>query len=202
MGAGRFRRSPPNLPTDGNVDLFSFDDDYLRRLRQGDTSVEQHFVAYFSRLLLIKVRRRVRSPEAVEDIRKETFLRVFKALRNEDGIRNAQGLGSFVNSVCNFVLFEHYRASGREQPMDDGFAETPDQTIDLHGAMVTGETKEQVRQVLQSMEAKDREILTAVFLEERDKNEICRQYGIDREYLRVLVHRAKARFRTQSGRIN
>ena len=27
-----------------------------------------------------------------------------------------------------------------------------------------------------------------------DKDEICRRFSVDRQYLRVLVHRAKARF--------
>ena len=34
-----------------------------------------------------------------------------------------------------------------------------------------------------------------VFLEERDKDEICRSFSVERNYLRVLVHRAKEKFR-------
>jgi RNA polymerase sigma-70 factor (ECF subfamily) len=37
--------------------------------------------------------------------------------------------------------------------------------------------------------------LRAVFLEERDKDEVCTELGVDRDYLRVLLHRAKASFR-------
>jgi RNA polymerase sigma-70 factor, ECF subfamily len=37
--------------------------------------------------------------------------------------------------------------------------------------------------------------LREVFLEERDKDEVCRDYGVDREYLRVLLHRAKQSFK-------
>jgi len=33
-------------------------------------------------------------------------------------------------------------------------------------------------------------------LEERDKDEVCRDYGVDREYLRVLLHRAKKSFKS------
>jgi RNA polymerase sigma-70 factor (ECF subfamily) len=38
--------------------------------------------------------------------------------------------------------------------------------------------------------------LQAVFLEERDKDEVCTELGVDRDYLRVLLHRAKGSFRT------
>jgi RNA polymerase sigma-70 factor (ECF subfamily) len=35
-----------------------------------------------------------------------------------------------------------------------------------------------------------------VFLEERNKDEVCRDFGVDREYLRVLLHRAKQAFKS------
>ena len=38
-------------------------------------------------------------------------------------------------------------------------------------------------------------MLKWLFFDERDKNDICRDLQIDRGYLRVLVHRAKSRFR-------
>jgi len=45
------------------------------------------------------------------------------------------------------------------------------------------------------MTARDQQVLRAVFFEERDKEDICRELGVDRGYLRVLLHRAKANFR-------
>ncbi len=86
--------------------------------------------------------------------------------------------------------------------MVEGFADPPDQTIDLYGAMVTEETRQQVRQVLQQLDKKDRDLLTAIFLDERDKDEICLQFGVDRDYLRVLVYRAKSHFRVKCQKVN
>ena len=37
----------------------------------------------------------------------------------------------------------------------------------------------------------------AVFLDERDRDEVCREFGVDREYLRVLLFRAKQEFKTE-----
>jgi RNA polymerase sigma-70 factor (ECF subfamily) len=34
-----------------------------------------------------------------------------------------------------------------------------------------------------------------VLLEERDKDEVCAELGLSRDYLRVLVHRAKQSFK-------
>ncbi len=45
------------------------------------------------------------------------------------------------------------------------------------------------------MPTRDRELLRAIFLQEKEKDEVCAQFGVDREYLRVLLHRAKDKFR-------
>ena len=73
--------------------------------------------------------------------------------------------------------------------------DTPDERASAESALVTEDRKRQVRQVLEELPAKDRELLCMLFYEETDKNEICRRFSVDREYLRVLVHRAQARFR-------
>jgi RNA polymerase sigma-70 factor, ECF subfamily len=179
------------------VELFSFDEDYLKKLRQRDFRTEQHFVAYFRKLLFIKLRSRLRSSSAVEDICQETFVRVFKAVSTEGGIRSPERLGAFVNSVCNNVLQEYYRSSSHGEVADEDAREPPDQSVDLLAALVTQQTRRQVRAILLLLPEKDRRLLRSVFLEEKDKDEVCRDFGVDRDYLRVLLHRAKESFRVE-----
>ena len=54
-----------------------------------------------------------------------------------------------------------------------------------------------VREILLDLPVRDRSLLKAVFLDERDREEICREFGVDREYLRVLLHRAKQDFKIE-----
>jgi RNA polymerase sigma-70 factor, ECF subfamily len=177
------------------VEFFSFDEAYLKRLRERDFPTEQHFVAYFRKLLLIKLRSRLRSSQAVDDIAQETFLRVFKAMQAEGGIRQPERLGAFVNSVCNNVLQEFYRSVDHGASLDDDAPEPVDKLIDLEGFLVTKQTREQVRKVLALLGEKDRQLLRSIFLEEKQKDDVCREFGVDRDYLRVLLHRAKQSFR-------
>jgi RNA polymerase sigma-70 factor, ECF subfamily len=177
------------------VEFFSFDDAYLQRLRNRDFQTEQHFVAYFSKLILIKLRSRMCSSDALEDVRQETFVRVFKALGAEGGIRSGERLGGFVNSVCNNVLQEFYRASARDQPGDHEVRDAPDKTIDLDGMLASNQTRERVREVLGRLPEKDRQLLKALFIEDKEKDDICKDFGVNRDYLRVLLHRAKQSFR-------
>jgi RNA polymerase sigma-70 factor, ECF subfamily len=175
----------------------AFDAPYVERLRSGDFRTQEHFVAYFSELIQLKLRARLRSPQAIEDVRQETFVRVFAALRSPGGIRQPERLGAFVNSICNNVLLEHYRSSSRSDSLDDQPQnELPDPVMDVLGAVAAKQMEEKVREILDEMPERDRRILREVFLEERDKDDVCRDFGVDRDYLRVLVHRAKQSFKS------
>jgi RNA polymerase sigma-70 factor, ECF subfamily len=175
----------------------AFDAPYVERLRSGDFRTQEHFVAYFSELIQLKLRARLRSPQAIEDVRQETFVRIFAALRSPGGIRQPERLGAFVNSICNNVLLEHYRSSSRSDSLDDEPQnELPDPVMDVLGAVAAKQMEEKVREILDEMPERDRRILREVFLEERDKDEVCRDFGVDRDYLRVLLHRAKQSFKS------
>jgi RNA polymerase sigma-70 factor (ECF subfamily) len=177
---------------------FSFDAAYVHLLTDGDADTEQHFHTYFGRLLLIKLRQRLSSPAEVLDARQETLMRVLVSLRQKRNLQHPERLGAFVNAVCNNVLLEMGRSSRRTVPLSDVAEpdlpsaitdETPEATL------VTAEQQARVRDTLDQLSERDRRLLRQVFLEEEDKDVVCREFGVDREYLRVLLHRAKTRFR-------
>lgn len=174
----------------------TFDASYVNKLRAGDASTEQHFVAYFSELILLKLRPRLRRPEQIEDVKQETFSRALSLIRSEGGLRHAERLGPLVNSICNNVLMEQYRVAGRVEALPDEVAERLVETRpSALSKVISDDTRSVVRRVLDDLSERDRELLRAVFLEERDKDEVCTQLGVDRDYLRVLLHRAKGSFR-------
>jgi RNA polymerase sigma-70 factor, ECF subfamily len=175
----------------------AFDESYVERLRAGDFRTQEHFVSYFSELIQLKLRSRLRTPQAIEDVRQETFARVLGVLRNQGGIRQPERLGAFVNSICNNVLLEHYRANARDTPLEDEpETDLPDPVIDVLGAVALKEMQEKVRAILEDLSERDRRLLRQVFLEERDKDTVCKDFGVDRDYLRVLLHRAKQSFKS------
>jgi RNA polymerase sigma-70 factor, ECF subfamily len=180
------------------LQFFAFDAAYLERLRSGDARTEEHFVSYFGELIQLKLRSRLSSREAIEDVRQETFLRVLGLVRSPNGLREPDRLGAFVNSVCNHVLLEHYRSKNKTESFLDSDAEAALVNHDP-SALSLLETKDAqriVHQILKEMTDRDRMLLQSVLLEERDKDEVCKQFGITRDYLRVLVHRAKQSFKT------
>jgi RNA polymerase sigma-70 factor (ECF subfamily) len=180
------------------LQFYTFDATYIDNLCAGDRPTQQHFVDYFTALIQMKLRSRLQSPQAAEDVRQETFARVLKALRNPGTLRQPERLGAFVNTVCNHVLFEHYRASSRSDSLDDeGQPELPATGASALDAVAARQMEAKVREILLEMPKRDRALLQAVFLEERDRDEVCAEFGVDREYLRVLLHRAKREFKTE-----
>ena len=178
------------------MEFFPFDDDYVRRLREGDRWTEEHFRSYFEQLLLIKLRRRLPSPEAIQDVRQEVFVRVFKTLRAPGGgLRDARKLGAYVNTVCNNVVLEQYRQTTRTEPLLDAHLDLPT-SEDVEDALVNSEERERVRHVVKELPPRDRDILKALFFDERSHDDVCAEFGVDRGYLRVLLHRAKEKFRS------
>jgi RNA polymerase sigma-70 factor (ECF subfamily) len=175
-----------------------FDAVYVDNLRAGEAQTQEHFVAYFSELLRFKLRSRLNSAHAVEDACQETFARVFAVLRKDGGLRQPERLGAFVNSVCNHVLFEQYRFSSRGESLDEeGRPELPATGASAFDVAVVKQIKNKVREILLDLPLRDRSLLKAVFIDERDRDEVCREFAVDREYLRVLLHRAKQEFKSE-----
>jgi RNA polymerase sigma-70 factor, ECF subfamily len=173
-----------------------FDGSYVQRLRGGDPEIERHFVSYFKDLLRIKLRSRLRSRQLVEDACQETFLRVFKALRSGEEIHHPERLGAYVNTVCNHVLLELYRSEKRHATMSDSaVANIEDDTPVIEDRLLAFERRVLVRRVIDDLPDIDRRLMRALFVEERDKDDVCKEFKVDRSYLRVLLHRAKLRFR-------
>jgi RNA polymerase sigma-70 factor, ECF subfamily len=176
------------------VDFFAFDKPYVDKLRAGDPPTEHHFAAYFGKFLRIRLRARRLAPDKIDDLVQETLLRVMNKV-HQGAVRQPECFGSFVNSICNNILQEFYRIWSRNQPIEDGPTEVADKVLDLDGLLVTQETAERVRRILSELPHRDRRILRSLFFEEKDKDAICREFGVKRDYLRVLVLRAKGKFR-------
>jgi RNA polymerase sigma-70 factor (ECF subfamily) len=182
---------------DDGLQFQKFDDTYLENLRKGDLRTEEHFVNYFSELIHLKLRSRLSSKDAIEDVRQETFARIFVLLRGKEGVRNASALGALVNSICNHVLLEHYRSHSKSDAMEDSSEiDIQAEHTDVLDAMVSQDTQKTVRQILDKLSERDRQLLKRIFLEDCDKDEVCTEFGVDREYLRVLLHRAKLSFKS------
>ena len=84
----------------------AFDAGYIAGLREGDPAVEAHFVEYFRRPILATASRQLRSPDLVEDVCRQTVLRVLQYFRDGGPLNDPASLPSFVRSLCRNVIRE------------------------------------------------------------------------------------------------
>lgn len=175
-----------------------FDSDYLNALRQGDPEVEAHFVDTFSPILMRALRRKVRSADEVKDVRQETFLRVLAAVRTGRGVNKPERFVVFVLGVCNNILREAYRERSRcvalSELEDEPIADFPS----AYSLVLAQETRSKLRQMLSQLGVNGQTVMEALFLDEQSKDDICRRLGISRNYLRVLLFRAKKQLNLQA----
>ncbi len=174
---------------------YEFDGEYVERLVAEDPDTERHFTRYFGDLLALKLRSKLRSPALVEDAKQETFVRVLTTLKKKRGLATPESLGAFVNAVANNVVFELYRSGAKSAALPEDHDEPDDRIQSAETGLMAAEERVRVREALDELPAKEKQLLRWLFFENRDKDEVCRELNIDRNYLRVLLHRAKNRFR-------
>ena len=97
------------------------------------------------------------------------------------------------------MLLEYYRSGLKHVPLDANHLELPDKVLHLESLAILQETQQAVRNLLLQLPDRDQAILRAIFLDELSKDEVCNKFGVGRDYLRVLLHRAKGKFRAAMG---
>jgi len=175
------------------VETYAFDQPYVERLAASDAETTSHFVHYFHKILVCKLRAKMNNQ--AEDIAQETLYRVLVYVKKNGGIEHPERLGAFVRAVSDHVVQECYRQGSRFQQVPENTPEPVELALDAEKNCITRERKEMLRKALHQLKKSDQILLEKVFLQEQDKDAICAELKIDRNYLRVQVHRALARFR-------
>ena len=180
------------------MDLFAFDDLYVRRLKEHDRETEAHFDKYFRSLLFVKLRKRL-PVQDIDDVIQDVLAGVVARLED---LRDGRKLGAFVLGFCRNLLLERYRRESRTEPLDEAHEKAIPGKSDTEAEFLNEETAAIVRGVLNRIPERDSDILRAIFLEEEEREEICRRFGVDADNLRVRLHRAKEKFRAAFRRKN
>jgi RNA polymerase sigma-70 factor (ECF subfamily) len=172
-------------PTDGDV---------VARIAAGDRAAEADFVRKYERGVRILVRRHCRPNDPVaDDLAQDVLTSVLERLR-AGAIRDAAALPAYLQAAIAHTTGAEYRSRRRTEPASvlDTYAseESPSDHLSSH----------QLRQLLKTLleqlpVARDREILARFYLDELDKDDVCRQLGIDMSHFHRVVFRARERFR-------
>ena len=182
------------LETDTRTTRFEFDENYLRALEGRDEAAENQLITSLGPRIRTVLRSHMRSSDRTLDAYQETFLRVFTYLRSGKTLDSPSSLPGFVLAVSRNVAFEHLRSYGRQDQFPEEMADPVDTAPGPEDKVVTEERKQIVRRVLSELNQRDRDLL-CLLLKDEDPKKLCRDFGVDRSYLRVLLYRARLRFK-------
>jgi RNA polymerase sigma-70 factor, ECF subfamily len=127
----------------------------------------------------------------IDDVVQETLVRFLRAQKTEK-VRSPESTAAFLSGICNNVIHE-YKRRLRKEPMSEAGAPAYEKPTDPGADVV--ELRQVIGMVMTQLGPKDREVLRAFYLEERDKSEICRAMGLSDIQFRVALFRAKEKFR-------
>lgn len=127
----------------------------------------------------------------VDDVVQESLARFFRAEQRQQ-IRNTDEFGAFLNGVCRNVILE-YRRRVRREPHADPEVAIPDSGVRPEAEIF--ELRQAIDNGLRELTERDRAILRSLYLEGREKDDICKQWGMSDAQFRVVLFRAKERFR-------
>ncbi len=128
----------------------------------------------------------------IDDVVQETIARYLVASK-EDKLRNPEADSAFLNGVCRNVISEYRRRSMRDEPMPEVVPEPPGKSLPESELF---ELRQAIARGMAQLPDRDRRILRAFYLEEKTKEEILEQTGMTDQNFRVVLFRAKERFRS------
>jgi RNA polymerase sigma-70 factor, ECF subfamily len=131
----------------------------------------------------------------VDDLVQESITRFLRAEQRHQ-IRNTEEFGAFLNGVCRNVILE-YRRNMKREPVLDQDASIPDAGVRPEADIL--EMRDAIDSSLSELAERDRMVLRSLYLEGKEKDEICREWKMTDAQFRVVLFRAKERFRRAYG---
>lgn len=169
--------------------------DIARQIRAGDAAAETTLVERYSKGLRFLLLRRTHDEQRAQDLLHDTFFIAISKLREVD-LDNPERLAGYLRGIAIRVALNDGRRQRREpRSMEVEAAQIPDREPRQFDHVAREQARAAVHKLLRSMPVKrDREILTRLYVQDQDKDEICRALDLDSLHFNRVLFRAKKRF--------
>lgn len=191
---------PPSAPPagDGTDHVGPSDDELVRRARTGDPQAFEQLIQRYQSLVCVVAYRQLHSPDLVEDVAQETFVRAFLHLGELD---DAARFKSWLLRIAANLSLDFLRRRKRQGVSLDetgayaaaeaAVARDPKALAqDAARHAVSDEVRTQIVEAIYAL-PEDYQIPAAMkYLEEIPYREIARRMGLREEAVRKRIHRA------------
>ena len=181
------------LPKSGSTKV-----DYVqlvKRIIAGDTGAEADLVKRFQPAVLNIIRHDTNS-SMIEDFSQDILIIVILKIRNGE-LKHAESLGSFITSVAKNHVIEQMRRIRRRPSEDlDKADQVRDPSPTALEQLQKSERLKKVRNLLDELNPRYRELLLRYYINEEPKEIICADLGMTSKQFDGVIHRARKSYRT------
>ncbi|MBE5316758.1 MAG: sigma-70 family RNA polymerase sigma factor [Xanthomonadales bacterium] len=176
----------------------SLGDSLVQAIAAGSSAAERSFIERYGRGVRALVVRACRPGDpVVDDIVQDVLLTVLGRLR-QGALKDPNALPAYLQAtIAHATRGEYRRRHLRGEPVDSEWLEAlpapgPGPAECLH--------QQHLQRALSALMetlpvARDRAVLRGFYIEERDRDELCAELGIDEPHFRRVLHRARERLR-------
>jgi len=160
----------------------------IGRIARGDRLAMQVLFARHHVRIYRFVLRLLRDEMAAEDVISEVFLDVWRQANRFEG-RSA--VSTWLIAIARFKALSQMRKR-REEPLDDGVAESIEEPSDDPGVIVEKRDKGQkLRQCLAALSPEHREVIDLVYYHQKSVEEVARIIGIPENTVKTSMFYAR-----------
>ena len=178
-------------PSEATIDWASL----VARIREGDEGAMEELYYRFGRGVRYSFFRHL-GPQDLDDKIHDTFLIVVQAIRRGE-LRDPDRLMGFVRTIVRRQVAAHIEDvvhARRDETPIEPMTPILDRANTAEEQMLWDEQVRVMMGTLESMPARDRELLTRFYLHDESQEQICTEMNLTDTQFRLFKSRAKARF--------
>lgn len=160
--------------------------------RAGDSAAWDTLFRRYQLPLYAYVFELLRQEQTTLDVVQETFI---NATRHIASLRDDAKFGSWLFGIAHQKCAQHWRKRHREEPLDDGFLEQPDDDPLPGEILIRAEQQEEFMNALNQLPEIHRSVVLLHFLEEFPLDEIARITGVGVGTVKSRLHYARKSLR-------
>jgi len=167
----------------------------VARIRANDNEAMEELYRVFSKGIRYHLCRQLGAQE-LDDKVHDTFLIVIQAIRRGE-LREPERLMGFVRTIVRRQVAAYIgdAVQARKEHLElEAGIKVPDAHRNPEESAMDRQSIDIMRNVLESISGRDREILTRFYLLEQTQQRICEEMSLSETQFRLLKSRAKARF--------
>ena len=164
---------------------------------QGDKRAEAVLYERYYKPTLYILERKTRDLEQAQDLCQEAFCITLERLRSQP-LTDPDKLAAFLHNVAMNLHIADIRKADRRKtyPDQELVGRVADNTQNQYRQLLRERSAAAVRLLISAMDnERDRQLLHGLYIEERDKNELCAQLDLSQRHFDKVLFRAKQRFK-------